>query len=138
MAARNLMMIFCLGIFVALTSCDRSDKPFPEPPKEKIPRAWEPEDVDRMVVMENILIPSVPSENPFSDIEPPEPCNYIHFLRFRLATEAPDKDISERAENTITVSSFDESPVVPEETDAVLLLMPGFLVGANGFELFGR
>lgn len=137
MVTRMPTCVLGIVVMVICISCEDPGPPIPEAPKEPVKRAWSTEDVDQMVLMEEILIPSKPPKNPFHDVAPPDSCNYIHFLRFRLKDENKDLAYDDRI-NTITVSSKDKSPVDTDEIDAVLVLSPGLLVGANGFELLGR
>ncbi len=109
----------CLGAAILLalvlffTGCYQPGGPVPENPHPPSPRAWTPEEVDQVVVMEEEVIYSPVSR----DNGTPRPeCDYIHYLRFRLRT--PDG--------------------VPVEPDVILVLTPGFLCGANVFEYLGR
>ena len=87
--------------------------PVPEAKHQPAERAWTPEQVDGMVVMEEVAIFS---PAPKSHGEPPPECDYIRFLRFRLRDSSGD----------------------PNDADAMLVMIPGILEGANGFEYIGR
>jgi pimeloyl-ACP methyl ester carboxylesterase len=87
--------------------------PVPEGKHPPAARAWTMEDVDAAVIttLERIYSPA-----PTANGVPPEECNYIHYLRFRLREGSAD----------------------PTSADAVIVLIPGFLGGANSLEGISR
>ncbi len=90
-----------------------------EPLKQRAPLDFTQEEVDELVAMEQVSIYSpAPKENG----EPPEECDYIKFLRFKLRDSNYDPE---------DVSTY-------TNTDAFLLMAPGILEGANGFEYIAR
>jgi pimeloyl-ACP methyl ester carboxylesterase len=106
----NLVCLFFLGA----VGCN----PIPIVPstEEKhppVPRAWTPDQVDALVSMEQV---SIYSQAPRENGTPPAECDYIRFLRFKLR----------------------EAPQDPSAADAILLMIPGVVEGANGFEYIGR
>lgn len=116
----GLMTIFFISI-VFIVGCDlfESDPPVPEPLKEKTALDFTQEDVDSLVTMsqESIYFPA-PRENGV----PPENCDYVKFLRFKLKSSIYDPE---------NESTYDD-------TDAFFLMVPGVIEGANGFEYMAR
>jgi hypothetical protein len=108
-----LLLIIAIVCIVLAAGCYMPGGPVPEGKKTPAERAWTTEDVDAAVSMqmERIYSP-VPRDNGV----PPEECDYIHFLRFRPEAASGD----------------------PADADAILVLMPGFLGGANSLEYVGR
>jgi len=114
----NLPVVFlCLFMITALIfpliGCYQPGGLIPENPKPPVPRAWTPGQVNAKVVMEE---ETIHSPAPRDNGEPPAVADDIHFLRFRLRASSLD----------------------PADADAVLVLMPGFICGANAFEYLGR
>jgi pimeloyl-ACP methyl ester carboxylesterase len=87
-----------------------------------VERAWTEQDVDAAVVVEE---QTIYSPAPRVNGEPPPECDYIHFLRFRPADGS-------------TLDPADPQRVNPDTTDAMLVMLPGIVEGANGFEYLGR
>ncbi|MBU0994270.1 MAG: hypothetical protein KJ737_17405 [Proteobacteria bacterium] len=117
----GIMIMVVVMSLNGFTGCDltKDAPPVPEPVKERAALDFTQADVDALVSMtqEKIFLPA-PTDNG----DPPEECDYVHFLRFKL------KDI-------------DYDPEVPStmnNVDAFLLVVPGILEGANGFEYFAR
>jgi pimeloyl-ACP methyl ester carboxylesterase len=102
----------CNYIPIPATSYDPTG-PIPEATQAPAPRAWTNQRVDDLVVMEQ---QSIYSPAPRDNGVAPAECDYIKFLRFRLR----DSDAS------------------TDDKDAMLLMVPGFVEGANGFEYIGR
>ena len=96
-------------LVVLLGGCYNPVGPVPEDPLP--PAAREPIPQKVIVEEEKIYSPA-PRDNGV----PPESCDYIHFVRYK--PETPDGQ--------------------PKEVDAVLVLMPGYMGGANEFEYLGR
>jgi hypothetical protein len=106
-------------VVLLLSGCYDPRGPVPEGPKSPVLRDYSQEEVDEVVSVELQLIESpLPPEWG----APPE-CNWIQFLRFRPS------DNSTLGDNGL---------VNVDNTDAMLLMMPGILEGANGFEYIGR
>jgi len=98
---------------LCLSGCYDPEGPIPEKPHAPAVLAWTDADVDNRVVMEQ---ESIYSPAPRGNGTPPAACDYIKFLRFRLKGSL---------EGT-------------SDKDAMLLMMPGLLEGANGFEHIAR
>lgn len=115
---RQVIVRGSIGIFIciflfSISGCYDPFGPTPEATHAPAALAWTNADVDAMVVMEQ---KSIYSPAPRENGTPPAECDYIKFLRFRLkgsSTGTGDKD-------------------------AMLLMMPGLLEGANGFEYIAR
>ncbi len=103
----------CLFLVLSISGCYEPGGPVPEGKSAPAPRAWTTEQVDAMVRMDN---QAIYSPAPRDNGTPPAECDNINFLRFRLK----------------------ESSGNPADADAVLVLMPGLLSGANAFEYLGR
>jgi len=109
----TIISILILAFLILAAGCYKPGGPVPEEKHPGAEQAWTSEDVDALVLMEEEAIHSpVSRENGI----PPAECDYIHFLRFRLKGSSGD----------------------PCGADAVLVLMPGFLGGANSLEYLGR
>jgi len=108
-----LLLLIAAVCLVLAAGCYTPGGPVPEARRAPAERAWTAADVDAAVCMhmERLYSP-VPRDNGV----PPEECDFIHFLRFRPETASGD----------------------PADADAVLVLMPGFLGGANSLEYVGR
>lgn len=110
-----VLKLFLIVSFFGAFACGES-KIVPEDKHESVPRAWTEEQVDGLVSMNQVSIYSPAPANPESEILPPDECNYIRFNRFKL------KSMPESA----------------SKADAVLIMIPGVVEGANGFEYIGR
>ncbi len=121
---RALKILFTLsfGALLVCAGCYQPGGPVPEGPHAPAARAWTEEDVDAAVVVEE---QTVYSPAPRDNGTPPPECDYIHFLRFRPADGA-------------TLDPADPERVNTETTDAMLVMLPGLVEGANGFEYLGR
>ncbi len=108
-----LSIVLCSILILSLPGCYQPGGPVPEGKTAPAPRAWTPAQVDAMVRMDD---QAIYSPAPRDNGTPPPECDYIHFLRFRLKGSSGN----------------------PADADAVLLLMPGLLSGANAFEYLGR
>ncbi len=94
---------------ILLSGCYSPGGPVPEDPLP--PAAQVP--VPQKVIVEEMVFPSpAPQDNG----APPEECNSIRFVRYR--PETPDGQ--------------------PKAVNAVLVLLPGYMGGANEFEYMGR
>jgi pimeloyl-ACP methyl ester carboxylesterase len=107
------MVIIASMLVIATAGCYTPGGPVPEDKHPAAERAWTTQDVDALVSMqmEKVYSP-VPRDNGV----PPEECDYIQFLRFRPKAASGD----------------------PADADAILVLMPGFMGGANSLEYVGR
>jgi pimeloyl-ACP methyl ester carboxylesterase len=107
--------IIILGaiLLLVLTGCYMQGGPVPEEKHSSVARAWTMQDVDDAV---SITMEKIYSPAPTGNGAPPEECNYIHYLRFGL------KEIG----------------TTPSDADAIIVLMPGFLGGANSLEGISR
>ncbi len=92
-----------------LVGCYSPGGPVPEDPVPPADRDPIPE---KVIVEEEVLYAPAPQENG----QPPEACDWIRFVRYR--PETPDGQ--------------------PKEVNAVLILLPGYMGGANEFEYMGR
>ena len=110
---RTVTLAFIFMVFLGLSGCYDPSGPIPEKTHPPAALAWTNADVDDMVVMEQ---ESIYSPAPRGNGTPPAACDYIKFLRFRL-------------KNSLEGTS---------DKDAMLLMMPGLLEGANGFEHIAR
>ena len=109
--AINAIAFLSLTTMILLSGCYLPGGPVPEEMHPPSDRAWTPQEVDALVrVEEEAIYSPVPRDNG----EPPPECDYLHFLRFRLAGSSGDP------------------------ADAVLVLMPGILAGSNSFAYLGR
>ncbi len=90
----------------------------PIPEEKKLPADM---DWTEMIVDETVVVEMIEIYSPLSidNGEPPPECDYIRFLRFRLH------------DNSRTYNDA-------QDADAVLLMIPGMLGGANSFEYIGR
>lgn len=108
-----IFIALCLACTLVISGCYVPGGPVPEDVKPRTPRAWTPEQVEQAVLstQEAIYSPA-----PRDNGTPPPECDYVRFLRFRPADYSGN----------------------PAEADAILVLMPGFLCGANSFDYLGR
>ncbi len=105
-AARTTAILF---LAVLLTSCYQPGGPIPQEPSPAAPH----QPIPRSVVVEE---ETIYSPAPRGNGEPPDACDWIHFVRYRLATADGQ----------------------PKEVNAILVMFPGFMGGANEFEYLGR
>jgi len=112
----------CLAFLILLAGCYQPGGPIPEGAKNApVPRDYTQADVDAAVVMEEQVIPApLPAE-----WGAPAQCNEIRFLRFR-PSDGSTLDPSNKAQANAAT------------TDAMLVMLPGVLEGANGFEYIAR
>lgn len=108
----NVMVVVAMSFAVACDSGNARD-PIPESKHPAVPRAWTPEQVDALVKMEQV---SIFSPAPRENGTPPEACDDIRFLRFKLRSMPEDAS----------------------RADAALIMIPGVVEGANGFEHIAR
>lgn len=132
MQRNSVLVVGCIVITAFLGGC----KFVPEEPTAGVPRDWQPEAVDSLVVMEEIVIPSPAPVNPMKDASVPEACNTIRFLRYRLRDTAHGDPAAGNPPGRVVTAGA--SPVDMAATDAVLLLMPGVLEGNTCFRILGR
>ncbi len=120
----TLVTAACLAsllVLIPLAGCYRPGGPVPEGAHPGVPRAWTQEEVDAVVTVEERVISApLPAE-----WGAPAACDEIRFLRFRPADGS-------------TLDPEDPARVNPDTTDAMLVMLPGILEGANGFEYLGR
>lgn len=108
-----ILRVCMVGVLMLVAGCDLGKDPVPEAKHPGVPRAWTAAQVDALVGMEQVAIYSpAPRENG----TPPEGCDYIRFLRFKLRSMPQDAALA----------------------DAALLMIPGVIEGANGFEHIAR
>lgn len=124
--------VWCIMICLLLNGC----RFVPEDPKASLERDWQPEDVDNLVVVEEILIPSSAPVNPVQSVAVPESCNSIRFQRYRLRDVAHGDPAAGNPPRRVVTAGA--SPVDPDGLDAALLLMPGVLEGNTCFRNLGR
>lgn len=105
-------LLMVLFIYYA-AGCEWQGDPEPEAKKQGAVQEWTQADVDEIVEMTQV---SIPAAAPRENGTPPEACDYIRFLRFKLKSMPDDAS----------------------EADAVLLMIPGVVEGANGFEYIAR
>ncbi|MDI6875087.1 hypothetical protein [Candidatus Solincola sp.] len=120
--AFQVLAASCFAALLICAGCYQPGGPVPESPHPPAERAWSEQDVDAAVVVEE---QAVYSPAPRDNGTPPPECDYIHFLRFRPADGS-------------TLDPADPQKVNSETTDAMLVMLPGILEGANGFEYLGR
>jgi pimeloyl-ACP methyl ester carboxylesterase len=121
---RKIFISICataLVVILLASGCYQPGGPVPGQTTPPVRRDYTQEDVDRTVVMEEQVIPA-PLPREWG--APPE-CDEIHFLRFRPA-DGSTLDPNNRAQANAST------------TDAMLVMLPGVLEGANGFEYIGR
>lgn len=99
-------------IAALLTACYSPEAPTPEPLKPKETKRWTNTQIDTHVSTKLI---SIPASEPAPQ-GAPQHCNNINFLRIK----------------------HQQGPHNPEQADAVFLIVPGVLEGANAFEYMGR
>lgn len=96
-----------------LTACYDPTGPIPEARKPGSPPLWTDVEVDALV---QVTYESVPATFIIDHPQLPAGCNDVHFLRFKTRDSSSDASAA----------------------DAALLMVPGVLEGANGFEYIGR
>ena len=117
----SLIGVFCLAFLILLAGCYEPGGPVPEGAHSPAPRDYTQQEVDQAVVMDEQVISSpLPDEWGAPDV-----CDEIHFLRFRLADGS-------------TLDPLNASLPDPVATDAMLVMIPGGMEGANGFEYLAR
>ncbi len=112
----------CLFLLAILPGCYQPGGPVPERPKPGAPRSYTQEDVDRVVTVE---LQRIYSPAPRNNGTPPPECDYVQFLRFRPSDGS-------------TLDPTDATRANASRTDAMLVMLPGLVEGANGFEYLGR
>ncbi|MBU0995343.1 MAG: hypothetical protein KJ737_22835 [Proteobacteria bacterium] len=115
MSKKTLLTIVCIWFTASISfiACDKPDGEVPEEKRHPASRSYTQSLVDELVIME---AKSIYSPAPRENGPPPETCDYVRFLRFRLR-------------NGSDVSS---------DADAALLMVPGNLGGANSLEYLAR
>ena len=110
---KNILCTVLIAVALCvMVSCDDQIL-MPEAEYPSIPEEYSSDEVDALITMEQVSIYSpAPSENG----DPPAECDYIQFLRFKPVDTSDDA----------------------AESDAVLIMIPGVMEGANGFEYIGR
>ncbi len=117
----NFLGAIVLASLILLAGCYQPGGPVPEAPHPPAARDYTQGEVDAVVVMEERVIPA-----PLPDAwGAPDACDEIHFLRFRPADGS-------------TLDPADPQGVNLAATDAMLVMLPGVLEGANGFEYLAR
>ena len=101
--------IVAICLTTLLSGCYAPGGPVPQDPLPPAAREPIPQ---RVIVEEEMISSPAPRDNGV----PPEECDWIRFVRYR--PETPDGQ--------------------PKEVDAVLVLLPGYMGGANEFEYMGR
>jgi hypothetical protein len=110
-----------LALLLAASGCYQPGGPVPGQTTPPVKRDYTQEDVDRAVTMEEQVI-SAPLPEEWGA---PEECDEIHFMRFRPSDGS-------------TLDPHNNSIADPSATDAMLVMLPGILEGANGFEYLAR
>lgn len=108
-----LLALACLGMLL-LPACYQPGGPVPEAPLDPPPRVPVPQ---RVTVEEELIYAPYPRDNgeiPASAVCAWD-CDFIRFTRYRPETGGP-----------------------PRAVDAVLVLIPGYMGGANSFDYLGR
>jgi hypothetical protein len=118
---RSILVGACLLSLLLAGGCYDPRGPVPEGAKAPVTRDYTQEEVDAVVTVE---LQEIHSPLPPQWGAPPE-CDWIQFLRFRPSDGS-------------TLGTKPGYPVNLDSTDAMLLMMPGILEGANGFEYIGR
>jgi len=106
---RTHRWLVAISVSALFCGCYSPGGPVPEAPVSPAAREPIPQ---KVIVEEEVIYSPAPTENGV----PPEPCNWIRFVRYR--PETPDGQ--------------------PKEVNAVLILLPGYMGGANEFEYMGR
>ena len=110
----TLLKFMSVGIFLfVLVGCYSPDGPIPEAKKTSIAPDWSNADVDALV---EVTYEAAPALHHIDHLDLPLQCEDVKYLRFKTR-----------------FSSNDSS-----QADAAILLVPGILEGANGFEYIGR
>ncbi len=117
----SAVSVIAFAFLILLAGCYQPGGPVPEGAHPAAPRDYGQEQVDAAVIMEERVI-SAPLPDSWGA---PDVCDEIHFLRFRPADGS-------------TLDPGDAQDVDPVDTDAMLVMLPGVLEGANGFEYLGR
>jgi pimeloyl-ACP methyl ester carboxylesterase len=117
----TIAVVITLTFTILLGGCYKPGGPVPENAHQGVPRAYTQAQVDQAVVMQESVI-SAPLPDKWGA---PDSCDEIHFLRFRPADGS-------------TLDPENPQVVNPENTDAMLVMLPGILEGSNGFEYLGR
>lgn len=110
-----------LVVLVLLAGCYQPGGPVPEGAHPAAPRDYTQEEVDAAVIVEEEAI-SAPLPEGWGA---PDSCDEIRFLRFRPADGS-------------TLDPDEPRKVDTDGTDAMLVMLPGLIEGANGFEYLGR
>jgi len=122
---RKICIVICvlsLSFLMAAAGCYQPGGPVPEEPHLPAERSYTQDQVDKMVVMEEQVISSPELPDAYGA---PNMCDTIHFLRFRLADGS-------------TLDLENPQGVNLDKTDAMLVMLPGIVEGANGFEYLAR
>lgn len=109
----NVVTVLLCVMSGVLGGCYSPDGPIPEAKHDKVQPLWSDADVDAVV---SITYESVPAIHQIDHPLMPEQCKDVNFLRFKTRDSSDDA----------------------AEADAAVLLVPGILEGANGFEYIGR
>ena len=107
-----LLVIACICILSG-SDIGAKTKTSTEAKHPSVARAWTEAQVDALVGMEQV---SIYSPAPRENGTPPAECDYIRFLRFKLKS----------------------APADASKADACLIMIPGVIEGANGFEHIAR
>lgn len=113
MSIAKTSAILFMAASVLLGGCYSPEGPIPEAKHDKLQPLWSDSDVDAVV---SVTYESVPAIHQIDDPMLPEQCRDVNFLRFKTRDSGPDA----------------------AQADAAVLLVPGILEGANGFEYIGR
>jgi hypothetical protein len=109
MKKAHVLPLLLAGSLVVLGACYSPSGEWPEDPKPAPPR----QPVPQKVVAEQVLLPSPASR---ANGVPPSACDAVRFVRYRPRTADGQ----------------------PKAVDAIIVLMPGYMGGANEFEYMGR
>ena len=113
MSIAKTSAILFMAASVLLGGCYSPEGPIPEAKHDKLQPLWSDSEVDAVV---SVTYESVPAIHQIDDPMLPEQCRDVNFLRFKTRGSGPDA----------------------AQADAAVLLVPGILEGANGFEYIGR
>lgn len=106
-------LLLVVSLMVPVAGCYDPTGPIPEAKKPPVAPLWSDADVDAVV---QVTYEAVPARFVVTHPDLPAGCNDVRFLRFKARDAVDDA----------------------AQADAAMLLLPGVLEGANGFEYLGR
>jgi pimeloyl-ACP methyl ester carboxylesterase len=120
---KSITFVIAIGFALLLLAggCYEQGGPIPEGAHAPVARDYTQADVDSIVTMqEQVISAPLPAE-----WGAPAECDEIHFLRFRPSDGS-------------TLDPNNNAQANASTTDAMLVMLPGVLEGANGFEYLAR